>query len=102
MVMVNKLKFVVGLVLVQALIATDVYALSTQDIEGKFYLGVVSTVIYSIVGIVMAVVSFKVLDAIIPGDLKKQLTEDRNVAIGIVVGLQALGISIIIAAAIAG
>lgn len=64
--------------------------------------GILSTLIYGAVGIVLAAVSFRVIDALTPGDLKAQLTVEKNVALGIVVGLQALGLSIIIAAAIAG
>jgi uncharacterized membrane protein YjfL (UPF0719 family) len=64
--------------------------------------GILSTLIYGAVGIALGAISFKVIDALTPGDLRQQLTVEKNVALGIVVGLQALGLSIIIAAAIAG
>jgi uncharacterized membrane protein YjfL (UPF0719 family) len=64
--------------------------------------GVISTVLYGFIGLGMAALSFRVIDGLTPGDLKQQLTVEKNIALGIVVGLQALGLSIIIAAAIAG
>jgi putative membrane protein len=64
--------------------------------------GILSTILYGAIGMVMATLSFKVLDLVTPGDLKKQLCDDKNIALGLVVGLQGLGVCIIIAAAIAG
>jgi putative membrane protein len=64
--------------------------------------GVVGSLVYAIIGILMSVLSFKIVDAIIPGKLSRQIAEDRNVAIAIVAGSMILGICIIIAAAIHG
>lgn len=63
--------------------------------------GVIATVIYSAIGIVMAAVSFKVVDVLTPGELTKELTENKNVALAILAGSMILGICLIIAAAIA-
>lgn len=64
--------------------------------------GVLSTLIYSLIGIVMAVLAYKVVDWLIPGHISRQLVEDKNLPIGLVVAAMILGICIIIAAAIAG
>lgn len=64
--------------------------------------GLVSTVIYSVLGLLVAFFSYRVVDWLTPGDLSKELVEDKNVALAIVVGCWMLGVSIIIAAAIAG
>ncbi|MCU0341952.1 MAG: DUF350 domain-containing protein [Spirosomaceae bacterium] len=64
--------------------------------------GVVSSLIYAAIGILMSVLSFKILDVIIPGKLSKQIAEDRNVAVAIVAAAAILGICMIIAAAIHG
>ena len=64
--------------------------------------GILSTLIYGIIGIAMAALSLRVVDAITPGNLNKQLTEEKNMALAIVVGCLCLGVCIIIAAAVAG
>jgi uncharacterized membrane protein YjfL (UPF0719 family) len=64
--------------------------------------GVVASLLYSIVGIIMAVFAAKVVDWITPGNLFRQLTDEKNVPLAIFTGLLVLGICIIIAAAIAG
>lgn len=61
--------------------------------------GIISTLVYSAIGIVMAVISYKVVDCITPGDLSKSLSEDST-ALGILAGAMVLGICIIIAAVI--
>ena len=59
--------------------------------------GVIETVVYGLLGIVLAVVGYKVFDLITPFDLSKELAEDQNVAVGIVLGAMVLGICLIIA-----
>ncbi len=63
--------------------------------------GVVLTVLYSVVGIIMTFVAYKVVDLITPGDLSADIGKG-NVALAILTGCFVLGISIIIAAAIVG
>lgn len=50
----------------------------------------------------MMVIAFKVKDSLLPGDLGKQLIEEKNVAMAIVTAAFIIGISLIIAAAISG
>jgi len=64
--------------------------------------GMLSSVIYAAIGILISVVSYFIIDRIIPGNMGKQIAEDRNVAVAIVAGAFILGICIIIAASIAG
>lgn len=59
-----------------------------------------NSVIYALLGIVIFIVGFVVVDKLTPYDLWKQLVEEKNTALAIVVGAAALGICIIIAAAI--
>lgn len=59
-----------------------------------------NSVLYAIIGIVIFVVGFVVVDKFTPYDLWKQIVEEKNLALAIVVGSAALGICIIIAAAI--
>ena len=62
---------------------------------------VLSTVVYSFIGIILAIIGYKVYDWVTPFSLTKELEEDQNIAVGIVVGSMILGICIIIAFSIA-
>lgn len=64
--------------------------------------GIVGTLVYTIIGLVMCVIGFKVVDWLIPGHLARQIAEEKNVAAAIVAAALILGICIIIAAAIVG
>ena len=55
---------------------------------------------YALLGIVILVVSFIVLDKLTPGSLWKEIMEERNTALAVLSGAIAIGISLIIAAAI--
>jgi uncharacterized membrane protein YjfL (UPF0719 family) len=59
-----------------------------------------NSLIYALLGVVIFVTSFIIVDKLTPYDLWKQLVEEKNVALAIVVGAAALGIFLIIAAAI--
>jgi putative membrane protein len=59
-----------------------------------------NAVLYAVLGIVILVISFAVVDKLTPYDLWKEIVEDKNVALAILVGLISLGVSIIIAAAV--
>jgi uncharacterized membrane protein YjfL (UPF0719 family) len=60
----------------------------------------VAALIYALLGIVILVLSFLVLDWLTPGSLWKQIMEEKNTALAVLAGAIAIGISIIIAAAI--
>ncbi len=59
-----------------------------------------NSVIYAILGILIFIVGFIIVDKLTPYDLWKQLIEEKNVALAIVVGSATLGTCVIIAAAI--
>ncbi|MBK9166322.1 MAG: DUF350 domain-containing protein [Bryobacterales bacterium] len=61
---------------------------------------VANALIFAVLGIVLFVVSFTILDKMTPYDLWKQICEEKNVALGIMVGAMSLGLCIIIAAAV--
>ncbi|MDJ1503954.1 DUF350 domain-containing protein [Xanthocytophaga agilis] len=64
--------------------------------------GIMGTIIYSVIGLIMCVIGFKVVDWLIPGHLARQIAEEKNIAAALVAAALILGICIIIAAAIAG
>ena len=61
---------------------------------------ILNSLIYALLGVVIFIASFIIVDKLTPYDLWKQLVEEKNTALAIVVGSAALGICIIIAAAI--
>jgi len=61
---------------------------------------VAAAIIFSVIGVVLFVASFVILDRLTPGSLWLELIEKRNTALAIVVGAASLGLSIIIAAAV--
>lgn len=64
--------------------------------------GIVSSIVYALLGIVLALFVTKVVDWVTPGHLYRQLTEEQNLPLAVFTGLLVLGVCIIIAAAIAG
>jgi putative membrane protein len=63
---------------------------------------IANMLLFVAVGIIAAVVGYKVFDKCTPGDLNKEIVENKNVAAAIVAGAVILGVSIIIAAAMVG
>ena len=61
-----------------------------------------NSIVYSLAGLLIFCVGFVVIDKITPYNLWQELVEKRNTALAIVVGMVALGLCIIIAAAIHG
>ena len=62
---------------------------------------VLETVIYAAIGIILSMIAYKVYDLLTPFSLNKELSEDQNLAVGILLGSIFIGIAIIIAASIA-
>lgn len=60
----------------------------------------VGSVVYSAIGIVFFVVAYKLMEWLLPFNVDKELAEDQNTAVGIVVGSVMIGLAVIIAAAI--
>ena len=63
---------------------------------------ILSSVLYSAIGILIFIVAFKVMSRILPFDVSKELSEDQNTAVGVLLGAIMLGLAIIIASAIHG
>lgn len=62
----------------------------------------VTTVIFVLLGLVVFAVAFLIIGKATPFSVRKEIEEDHNVALAIVIGSVILGSSIIIAAAIHG
>jgi uncharacterized membrane protein YjfL (UPF0719 family) len=59
-----------------------------------------NAVIYAVLGIVIFIVSFAVLDWMTPYHLWKEIVEDKNLALAVLVGAMSIGMCIIIASAV--
>ena len=63
---------------------------------------IVNSVVFSVLGLLVFAVGFWVFDRFTPYNLWKEINQDKNVALAIVVGSISIGICIIIASAIHG
>ncbi len=61
---------------------------------------VVNSILYAVLGVVIFCLAFALVDRFTPYNLWKELVEKQNTAVAIVVGFTALGICVIVAAAI--
>lgn len=61
----------------------------------------VDSIVYSIMGVVVLGLAFWVIEKVLPFSMRKEIAEDHNVSLGIILGAFVIGLSIIIAAAIA-
>ena len=61
---------------------------------------VVSTVAYSLVGFVLFVIAFLVMEKLTPFSIRKEIEEDQNVALAVIMAGVTIGMAIIVSAAI--
>jgi len=62
--------------------------------------GIVDTVVYSLVGIILMGIGFLIITFFTPFSIKKEIEDDQNISLGIIIGAVILGISIIVASVI--
>ena len=60
----------------------------------------VNAIVYAVLGIVIFAISFVTIDKLTPHDLWREIVEEKNIALAIIVGFMALAMGIIIAAAV--
>jgi putative membrane protein len=61
---------------------------------------ILNALIYAVLGILIFVITFAVIDKLTPYHLWKEIVEDHNTALAILIGAMSIGMCIIIAAAI--
>ena len=59
-----------------------------------------AALVFAFIGIIVFVLSFALIDKLTPYDLWKEIVEEHNVALAVLVGAMSIGICIIIAAAV--
>ena len=67
-----------------------------------FVRGLIAAIVYSLLGILVFGLGFLVIRWVSPFSLKKEIENDQNTALAIVIGSVILGLALIIAAAIQG
>lgn len=60
------------------------------------------TILYTALGLVIFGIGFWIFEKITPFSMRKEIEEDQNTALGIIIGSVFIGLAIIIAAAISG
>jgi len=58
---------------------------------------VISTIVFSVIGIILAIVGFKLFDLAIPFSLEKEICEKNNIAVAMLASAMVLGICVIVA-----
>lgn len=59
-----------------------------------------ATAIWALAGVVILVFAFIVIDKATPGNMWKEIIEEKNTAVALLMGMMAIAVAIIIAAAI--
>ena len=63
---------------------------------------IVTTLVFVAIGLVFFGIAFGILNLVTPFSIRKEIEEDQNTALGIVIGSVLIGIAIIIAATVHG
>ena len=90
------------LAITPSLLAADTPAVAASWHAQTLWSAVGNVLIFASVGIAAAIIGFKVFDICTPGDLQKEIIENKNIAAAIVAAAAILGVSIIIAASMLG
>ncbi len=69
---------------------------------GQYLNPVLASIVYSLIGAVILCIAMWVTARIIPFSVKKEIEEDQNTALGIILAAVIIGLSLIISAAIQG
>lgn len=62
----------------------------------------VAAAVFSLLGVVVFLLALWLFARCVPFSLRKEVEEDQNIAVGVIVGSMIIGLSMIIAAAISG
>ena len=71
-----------------------------QAFEGILFSEIVSTIFYSFFGLALLLASWWLIELFTPFSLRRELEEDQNIAVGIVMGAMFIALAVIIAAVI--
>ena len=63
---------------------------------------IITTIVFSIIGILLFALAFWIIVKAAPFSVRKELEEDQNVALAIVIGSVIIGIALVVSAAVHG
>ncbi|MGE0455864.1 MAG: DUF350 domain-containing protein [Vicinamibacteria bacterium] len=63
---------------------------------------VADSIFYSVLGTIVLLGTFWAIEKLLPFSIRKEIAEDQNVGLGVILGAFVIGISMIISAAIRG
>jgi uncharacterized membrane protein YjfL (UPF0719 family) len=63
---------------------------------------VVETLVFTLIGLILFAAAFKIITKISPFSIRKEIEDDQNIALGIVIAAVIIGIAMIVAAAVHG
>ncbi len=67
----------------------------------EFHLGyLINALVFAVLGILIFVASFALVDKLTPYALWKEIVEEKNLALAVLVGAMSIGMCVIIAAAV--
>jgi putative membrane protein len=75
---------------------------NASDAGKPFWDNVLESVVYALLGLILFGITFFVITKLTPFSLKKEIEEDQNTALAILIGSVMLGLAIILGASIAG
>jgi uncharacterized membrane protein YjfL (UPF0719 family) len=83
--------------------ADDGSAAAAPMLNLKVLVGlVIESVIFSVVGLIILLVGYKIFDAVTPYHLNHEIAEDNNTAAGVAIAGLLIALGLIVAAAISG
>ena len=72
-----------------------------MDIFADIHLSeIISTLVYCVLGLIFFVLAYFAIEKIMPIPVRKEIEEDQNVALGLIIAAVIIGLSIITASAI--
>lgn len=98
----NSITLVSGWMLPATLAFAEESTVFEGVLQGRLWAHLLAAVVFSLIGVAVLAVCFKLMNKLSPFSLKKEIEEDQNVAVAIIIGSVIIGMSIIIAAAIMG
>jgi putative membrane protein len=96
--------WIVGCTLIVAAAASSAWAQGPEPARGwrpgSLLESIFSTLIFGLIGIVLAILGYKLFDALTHFNLEQEICEKNNIAVAILCAAMVLGICLIVAAAV--
>ena len=90
-----------GVIWTKLALAQPAAAAAPGHVQRLLY-GLLDSAIYSVLGMLLLVVCYKLFSVVVPFDLNKELAEDDNPAVGVFMAGIFIAVGLVVAAAIGG